>query len=76
MQWETATPVGFPVCMRHKDCTLKTTAECKVQMSGRTRNSRRSAHACGVRGWVCLTAVFIGAAAWGGSHVAVGGAKI
>ena len=23
MQWETATPVGFPVCMRHKDCSLK-----------------------------------------------------
>ena len=23
MQWETATPVGFPVCMRHHDCRLK-----------------------------------------------------
>ena len=22
MQWETATPVGFPVCMRHNDCSL------------------------------------------------------
>ena len=20
MQWETATPVGFPVCVRHNDC--------------------------------------------------------
>jgi hypothetical protein len=26
MQWETATPVGFPVCMRHNDCRLKKTA--------------------------------------------------
>ena len=25
MQWETATPVGFPVCRRHEDCTLKKT---------------------------------------------------
>ena len=23
MQWETATPVGFPVCVRHNDCRLK-----------------------------------------------------
>ena len=22
MQWETATPVGFPVCMRHNDCRV------------------------------------------------------
>jgi len=27
MQWETATPVGFPVCVRHNDCRLKKTAE-------------------------------------------------
>ena len=27
MQWETATPVGFPVCTRHNDCRLKKTAE-------------------------------------------------
>ena len=26
MQWETARPVGFPVCMRHNDCRLKKTA--------------------------------------------------
>ena len=26
MQWETATPVGFPVCTRHNDCRLKKTA--------------------------------------------------
>ena len=26
MQWETATPVGFPVCMRHNDRRLKKTA--------------------------------------------------
>ena len=26
MQWETATPAGFPVCMRHNDCRLKKTA--------------------------------------------------
>ena len=30
MQWETATPLGFPVCMRHTDCGLKNTAECFV----------------------------------------------
>ena len=23
MQWETATPLGFPVCMRQNDCRLK-----------------------------------------------------
>ena len=22
MQWETATPVGFPMCMRHNDCLV------------------------------------------------------
>ena len=22
MQWETATPVGFPVCKRHSDCAF------------------------------------------------------
>ena len=37
MQWETATPVGFPVCRRHKDCRLKdsgvkTEAEMKQQV--------------------------------------------
>ena len=27
MQWETATPVGFPLYMRHKDCRLKKPAD-------------------------------------------------
>ena len=31
MQWETATPVGFPVCMRHNDCRLKKTAVCRLK---------------------------------------------
>ena len=25
-QWESATPIGFPVCMRHNHCRLKKTA--------------------------------------------------
>ena len=31
MQWETATPVGFPVCTRHNDCRLKKTAVCRLK---------------------------------------------
>ena len=31
MQWETATPVGFPVCVRHNGCRLKKTAECRLK---------------------------------------------
>ena len=31
MQWETATPVGFPVCMRHHDFRLKKTAEKRLK---------------------------------------------
>ena len=37
MQWETATPVGFPVCVRHKDSGLKKTAvrRLKAEMNQR-----------------------------------------
>ena len=30
MQRETATPVGFPVCKRHKDCWLKKDSGMKI----------------------------------------------
>ena len=34
MLWETATLVGFTVCMKTRNCRLKNTAECKIQLSG------------------------------------------
>ena len=32
MQWETATPVDFPVCVRHNDCEAE--EDCGVKIEG------------------------------------------
>ena len=34
MQWETATPVGFPVCVRHGDCEAERDGGWKIEGGG------------------------------------------